>query len=245
MSGAHYMNLSKPVSARQFAKMVGVSSDNSVRKAVERGSISKGYNEADKTFIPKIAAAEWGKEILPEFLDLPKNTTSTGAHQPNEVRTKEKKPRTTDPSLSSIARRLDAGEILEEAMAENLPEVSEDEVGNVEDDDIDLSGLDAYIKELGKKAAKAEAERYAAIYKAKILQLAYKEKRGQMVPMSKVNTVLFSYGQEIRVALEGISARVIDKIRATETRHEAIRVMDDEIFEMLTMLSDIMDRKFE
>ena len=87
------VDLLKPVSGRQFAKMVGVSSDNAVRKAVVRGSILRGYIKSEKMFIPKIAADEWGKDILPEY----------GGQKPRNVPRMENKPPT--PKLKTEKNR--------------------------------------------------------------------------------------------------------------------------------------------
>lgn len=242
MSGAHFMDLSKPVSARLFAKMVGVGSDNAVRKAVARQSIIKGYDATTKKLIPEIAAREWGKEILPEFLAPATKPVSAVSSLP----AKKVKPKPSTSKDISDSVLDNAAAVLKEAMAEKLPHVNIEDVGNVEDDEPEDDTLnEGADRELGGKVAKTEAERVSAIFKAKILQLAYKEKRGQMVPIAKVNTVLFSYGQEIRTAVEGIPNRVIDKIRATDTRHEALRILEEEVYNTLILLADIQDRKFE
>jgi len=85
-----------------------------------------------------------------------------------------------------------------------------------------------------------------AVLKAKILQITYKEKQGQLVSIDKVNTVLFGYGQEIRNAFESIPDRIIDKILAVaDKRHEARRILADEIQDTLELLADINTREFQ
>ena len=66
-----------------------------------------------------------------------------------------------------------------------------------------------------------------------------------MVPITKVNTVLFGYGQEIRTAVEGMPNRVLDKIIGATNRHEAKKIFEREIYETLNLLADIQERKFE
>jgi hypothetical protein len=228
------MDLLKPVSGRQFAKMVG-QSEGAVRKAISRCSIVEGLT-ADKKIIPITASNEWGKAILPEFLnDAPvvrKMKTAPVARVQKSSQTPVFKIPTTKTPRKSKPEPTTADEFLEEVMSEKLPVVSEKEIED--DEEIDPDDI-----------SKPEAERQAAIVKVKILRLAYEEKRGQMVPIAKVNTVLFGYGQEIRTAVEGMPNRVLDKIMGASNRHEAKKIFEREIYETLNLLADIQERKFE
>ncbi len=217
------MDLNTPVSMRMFAKMVGISSDNSVRKAVERSSIVEGVTPEGK-IIPSIAAREWGKEILPEF-DGGK-PAAPAVKKPPVV----KKPKKEKPDAVTF------DEVVREVMSEKLAPISKDDLENIDEDE---------PEETSDTVQKPEAERQAAILKVKILRLSYMEKRGQMVPISKVNSVLFSYGQEIRTALEGMPNRIVDKLLASKNRHDAKKIFDKEIYETLSLLADIQNRTFE
>lgn len=207
------MDLTKPVSLRQFAKMVGLSSDNSVRKAVERKSIDKGYNVTLKKIIPGIAAAEWGKEILPEFLDAASVASKPAAPKP-KIKTTNK----PDP--------VTAEDFVKEMMDEPVEEVSEEEIAAA--DEIPISG----------GMTKVEAERKIAVAKARMAELAFKEKNGEMIPRSKL-TVLFEYGSNIRSALEALSDRILDDVLAhADDRQAAKRILDEEIYKTLNDLAD-------
>lgn len=218
------MDLNTPVSGRQFAKMVG-QTEGAVRKAVDRQSIIKGVT-SDKKYIPKIASEEWGKPILPEFL------TSTN------LKATANSPATKSPpkKLKAKHEATTADEVVLEVMSEKLPQLSKDDQENIDDQD---------PEEVSDVVLKTEAERQAAILKVKILRLAYMEKRGQMVPITKVNSVLFGYGQEIRTAIEGLRFRVLDPVRAARTRPEADRIFEKEVHDMLNLLADIQNRTFE
>jgi phage terminase Nu1 subunit (DNA packaging protein) len=219
------MDLNIPVSGRQFAKMVG-QSEGAVRKAVERGSIVKGYT-ADKKLIPLIASNEWGKPILADFLDA-ENLRDTTAG----IKIKKLAPVKKSPALKKQKKEPQtADEVVAELMDDPLPHLSDDEINEDVDQDLD------------DKILKPEAERITAILKAKILQLALKEKQGKLVPIDKVNSVLFGYGQEIRNTFEALPAQVIDRIRACDNRHEALRVLNDAIFDALNLLADINSRE--
>lgn len=236
------MDLMQPVSGRQFAKMVGIGSDNAVRKAVERGSIVEGYT-ADKKYIPLIAAREWGKDILPEFLKAAGAQKAPVVPKPKPSKAKIRQKPDPDDDDSTVPETAD--QVVDKIMREKLPRVSAKDTGNVEDDDPESAdNFDDEETEISDIVLKPEAERRSAILKAKMLQLAYKEKRGEMVPIVKVNAVLFSYGQEIRSAVEGIPNRAIDKILATDARHEAKRILEEEIYNTLVLLADIQTRKF-
>jgi len=126
-------------------------------------------------------------------------------------------------------------EFVEEMMHEKLPNFDADDLN----DETVSADLDGYID-------KPEAERITAILKAKILQIAYRERQGQLVPIDKVNSVLFGYGQEIRNAFESIPDRIIDRILAVaEKRHEARKILVDEIHGTLELLSDINSRELK
>ena len=215
-----------PVSGRQFAKMVGMSSDNAVRKAVERGSILKGYIKSEKKFIPKVAAMEWGKDILPEY----------GGPKPRKVPRMANKPAPPKP------KKITAEDVVKEILAEPVPKPKKkaDDTGGFlfpdDDDDDEDEHEEGWI-------SKPEAERRTAIHKSEILEIALAEKRGQLIPKDKISGILFGYGQEVRIAVEGITNRVLDPIMAAEDRHVAKRILDEEIHATLTALAEIPNRE--
>ena len=211
------MDLNQPVSGRELARLTG-QSEGAVRKARDRQSIIKGLT-SDGKYIPLIASEEWGKPILPEFLGAKKKPVKKEVSvKPIVLKKQKKEPETID-------------EIFDEIMSEKLPAAEADDL----DDETVSAELDDVIP-------KTEAERITSVLKAKILQITYAEKKGQLVPIEKVNSVLFGYGQEIRNAVEGITNRCIDNILSTETRNEAKRILDDEIYNTLMLLSDITER---
>lgn len=220
------MNLNEPVSGRQFAKMVG-QAESAVRKAVQRGSIVEGYIAADKKIIPLVASNEWGKMILPEYLDAENYEDTSKNVKPAPVKKTPAKKKTTPAKKEPQT----AEEVVAEIMSDPVIELSDDEINE------DVNG------DLDDKILKPEAERITAILKAKILQLALKEKQGKLLPVDKVNSVLFGYGQEIRNTFEALPAQVIDRVRACDNRHEALRVLNDAIFDALNLLADISSRE--
>lgn len=220
------MDLNKPVSGRELARLTG-QSEGAVRKAKNRGSILQGLT-ADGKFIPAIACNEWGKPVLKEFLNPSAEIKKPAIKKPKPVK--------SVPAPKKIKKEAETiEEVIDEIMHEKLPTADADDL-----DDETVS------EELDDKIQKPEAERVTAVLKAKILQITYKEKQGQLVPIDKVNSVLFGYGQEIRNAFESIPDRVIDKILAVaEKRHEARKILVDEIHDTLELLADINSRELK
>jgi len=116
-------------------------------------------------------------------------------------------------------------------MNEPLPYLTEEEIDQEED------------RPLHDGSPKHEAERKAAIIKTRILEIAYQEKKGELLPREKVDKVLNGFGLEIRNSIQGVTNRVIDKILASNSRLEAKRLLDDEIHETLNILADITSRQ--
>lgn len=225
-------DLLKPVSGRVFAKMVG-QSEGAVRKAKNRNSIVNGLTD-DGQFIPQIAAAEWGKEILPEFLTdapNPKPEKKTAAAKPPAKPVKKQAPKKPvrkpkAPAIPSFDEMADG------IMNEEVPEP----------DDLELFDDDPG-EEIPDGLSKPEAERQIAVLKAKTMRLVYAEKVGDMIPKAKIKTAAFLVGQSIRTSVEGITNRVLDHILAAPTRPEAKHILDEEIHNTLLQVMKNLERE--
>lgn len=208
------MNLKEPVSGRQFAKMVG-QSEGAVRKAAKNHSILEGRT-ADGKFIPEVAAREWGKMILPEYSNG--NVSAAPKKKPAAVK-KNAKPKPAKEKPEPVT----AEDFMDEIMSEDVDlEVSPDEEPG----------------ELNDNSPKHEAERRTAIFKARMAELAYLEKKGDMIPRSKMK-VLFEYGANIRSAVKNLRNLVLDDIIANANdRQVASIILDEAIDKVLEELSD-------
>lgn len=91
-------------------------------------------------------------------------------------------------------------------------------------------------------ASVAAAKKAQQILKAKILELEYKEKQGTLVDKAKVYATLFSFGKELRGRLLNIPDRIVDDIRAADSRTTAFNLLYDEISRALDELTDIEKR---
>jgi hypothetical protein len=83
----------------------------------------------------------------------------------------------------------------------------------------------------------AKAQQVEAVYKAKLRELEYKRKSGELISKDATYRALFSLGQEIRTALQAIPDRAIDEILAAPTRNDSHTVLTREIHDVLTRLS--------
>jgi len=236
LTGAHFiiMDLNKPVSGRELARLTG-QSEGAVRKAKNRGSILEGLT-ADGKFIPAIACNEWGKPILQEFLS-PENIKEVFDKSMRVLKISAAIEKKTPSAKTTVPKKQKKEaetieEVVEEIMHEKLPTAEADDLT----DETVSADFDGYID-------KPEAERVTAVLKAKILQITYKEKQGQLIDKSKINPILFGFGQEIRMSLEGLSNRIVDDIRGAKTRPEAKRLIDEEVYRILNNISDVLSRK--
>ena len=208
-------DLMKPVSGRQFARMVG-QAESAVRKAAERKSINTGKNDQGK-FIPLIAAREWGKTILPEFAG------GVGVTFPEPA--KPAAPAKPKPQPKAIK--------LKPLIPTTPQELIDDEFDDDEDPEDDIES-----GPLTDDSPKHEAERRTAIFKARTAELLYQEKKGEMIPRSKMR-VLYEYGSQVRSAFEALPNKIIDDILANaEDRQAALRILVEGVHETLTKLAD-------
>ena len=145
-------DLYAPVSGRQFGKMVG-QTEGAVRKAKGRFSIIEGIT-ADGKFIPIIAANEWGKEILPEFLNGTVQNMPPKIEKPKVVKVEKPKPekiiiekpvieKSVEPKIEKTTKppkqkkqkheAETVEEIVAEIMHERLPTADADDLSDVKD----------------------------------------------------------------------------------------------------------------
>lgn len=199
--------------------MVG-QAESAVRKAVARHSIVAGRT-TDGKFIPEVAAREWGKVILPEFCGADvKSLPAKPAVSVVKSTPAKRGPKPKDKPLPVTAE-----EFLNEDDGELPDDITEEEISG-----------DPMV--LGKKSTKIDADRVQAIYKAKMAELAYQERKGEMIPRAKMK-VLFEYGATVRSAIKNLRNIVLDDIIANaHDRQIASIIFDEAIDKVLEELSD-------
>lgn len=121
--------------------------------------------------------------------------------------------------------------------AEPLPEVNdEDEDDFTEDEESDDSA------KLNNRSSYMEAKRVREINLAKLSDLDYKERVGDLVRKDVVFKELFAFGQQMRVSLLAIPDRTIDNILAAKTRGDAHNILTEAIH---GTLEDLTSRELE
>lgn len=93
--------------------------------------------------------------------------------------------------------------------------------------------------ETGGNATLQAAKRAKAVYDAKLAELEYRQRSGELVKKDDVYKALFSAGQELRTRIEAIPDRYIDDIVAAIDRNQAHIVLSKAIHEALTNISDL------
>jgi hypothetical protein len=88
----------------------------------------------------------------------------------------------------------------------------------------------------------AAAKRAQAVYKAKLSELEFKKKAGQLVNKDEVYKALFAAGQELRQSIMAIPDRTIDNILAARSRNEAHNLLTNALADALEALVDIQTR---
>lgn len=90
---------------------------------------------------------------------------------------------------------------------------------------------------------RAAAQKVQAVLKAKMMELEYKEKLGELVSKQAVYRALYGIGQEIRGKLMAIPDRNIDDIMASKTRNEAHLLLTNAIADVLEAMTDVNNLK--
>lgn len=88
----------------------------------------------------------------------------------------------------------------------------------------------------------ASARKAQEVYKAKIAEVDYKKRIGELVVKADVYKALFAFGQELRTQFQAIPDRVVDNMLAASNRNEAHNILYEAITVVLEYLSDIDSR---
>lgn len=89
-----------------------------------------------------------------------------------------------------------------------------------------------------------ESKRVEAHYKAEIARMEKEEREGELVRKEHVRKQLHSFGVEVRIAVQSVPDRVVDKVIGCTDRTEVIRTITEEINEQLNKLTEVVERDF-
>ena len=84
-----------------------------------------------------------------------------------------------------------------------------------------------------------EARRRKEIYYAESARIAAHKEQGLYVEKDKVYSQLFEFGKQLRVSLQSVPDRIIDKIMVAKNRHEGYLILLEEINKTLEQLSNV------
>ena len=90
----------------------------------------------------------------------------------------------------------------------------------------------------------AESKKSLEHYKSELARLELEEKEGILAQVDRVNSQLFSYASEVRIAVQNIPDVCIDEIMATDDRNDAYEIMKAAIDNALTKLTEVIARDF-
>lgn len=213
----------KPVSFREFARMTGTS-DGGVRKAIAKGSIKDGV--VDGKILPSIASVEWGKEILHPTPGMPGSKFTIRPVPPGDVFEDE----------VLITPKTEELEISDEDYDAPIYTGDEDVINDPED-------AADFLRGIPEGTTKIEAERLYSVYRARKVKRELQKLEGELVDKGSVYKNLYEFAATMRENFINIPDRVIDNIRASDSRHEAMKILADEINSVLLALAGVGEIK--
>jgi hypothetical protein len=205
------------VSLREFAKMTGTS-DGGVRKAIIKGSIKDGF--VDGKILPSVASMEWGKAILEK---------SEVGSQKSEV------------GILGV-------EVVESADTFNFNNLVNDQPEDTDDSGVlatieDVKFKDQFFKDIPEGTDKVTAERLYAVFRARKMKRELQKLESELVDKRLVFQNLYEFASILRDGILNVPERVIDNLRAADTRNEALLILTEEIEAVLKSLSGIGEIK--
>lgn len=231
------------ISIREYARRKGCS-DPAVLKAIKTGKIINGCvidENGNKKIIPEIADAEWqsnsdpvrakmgARFYLPAASQKPvRDESPTPPPAPKPKPQKSKPPKEVKPKPTKVAP----------ATKPPKPAL----VSPPHDDAVPVVPDRAPLKPAQDETL-AAARKAQEVYKAKIAELDYKKRTGDLVAKDEVYKALFAFGQELRTQFQAIPDRVVDNMLAASSRNEAHIILYEAITKVLENLADIDSRK--
>lgn len=225
------------ISIREYARRKGCS-DPAVLKAIKTGRINNGCiidEKGNKKIIPEIADAEWKSNSDPVRakmgirFDIP-STTQEPAKQETPAPKPAPKPKSAPEPKPKPAK-------LKQTTKPAKPMPAPAPAADVAPAVPDRTTLKPVQDDTLAAARKAQE-----VYKAKIAELDYKKRIGDLVAKDEVYKALFAFGQELRTQFQAIPDRVVDNMLAASSRNEAHIILYEAITKVLENLADIDSR---
>lgn len=201
------------ISQREYGRRLGVSNET-VRKAIEAGKVSKGWDKKAGKIVFELANEEWGNTYLNQI----KDGAAAEADAIKRVQGFEPPNPTPAPKKPQAKKPQDE-------------EMSDEEAMDIAAGLGDPSKLDLTMQF-------AEAVRREKVYTQAIKGVEYAEKVGKLVNKGEVYRQLFGFGQSVRSAVLAVADRATDELLAAPNRATAHQILTQYLHEALTKLTE-------
>lgn len=209
------------ISGRALAEKIQCD-EKAVRKARDAKLLDDCYDYGTKKY--NWTAAESNGWVVKQMMNLPQQGVSAVKAAEKMSKNQEKKP------VGKNGKK--------NITTENVSPQQETEQPIVITDDVDE--LDALIKELkiDKDLKIDKAILYKQILSAALDKVELMKERKTLVKVADVNKALYAFGAQLRKALEGLPARIIDDIRAAPNKVDAMNIFSHAQKEILKNFSE-------
>jgi hypothetical protein len=211
------------VSNSEFCRIVGITSENSVREAIKRGRLKKCLVPVGKRVMLDfdIALQEWQDNANPK-------QRHTAAKLYENIHVPKNLP-TYDPSTP-----VDLRDIPVTPKSKINPEVDYDVIStkrSISDEETE--------NELERKYRSMETlDKEKLIIEIETKELNLKVLRQEVVKKSEIDVLLAQFAVQIRAAMMAIPEKIVDSLMACNDRHEMVQIMKDDLIKTLTVLSE-------
>lgn len=187
----------------------------------ETSRIALGYPATENPAVPELEKVDGRTNPKPRILTAkpPQTKQSTGSVTLSErIHYSKKQKQETQP----VADQEDTPDI-KKAKVKEIPPAKEPT-------EIDVGRLEILESERREKSAKA-----------RLAEINLLERQGKLVDKDKQNKTLFQFGIQMRDKIMSVPTRVIDQIRAADTRNEAELILTLELNKSLQSLSEFKE----
>lgn len=208
------------ISQREYGRRLGVSNET-VRKAIEAGKISKGWDKKEKKILFEAANEEWGNTFL--------NQLSAGeAAEADAIKRLQTVP---DPAPKKPQAK-------QQQKKKPVEEMTDDEL-------MDEAAMFGNPSELDINMPFSEAVRREKVYQQAIKGVEFAEKTGKLVNKGEVYRQLFGFGQAIRKAIEAVPDRATDELMTITNRAIFHQTLTKYLHDALTKMTEAENLSFQ
>lgn len=222
------------MSKRAYADYLGVS-DKAIRNAINEGKIKKGWDTQNEKIIKHLADKEYGfLHKQPKAGHGISQMKIAAKLTSDKTTAKLAKSRTSNPQNADISPQNEkSADLYQKPNKKELEEKFEDM----------FEGSTMTVTQIIKKINIHPDLTYNEAMRRKIILelcsdfMKIEKEQGELVRKSDIDKALYAFGAIIKRALLNIPNRVMDNLRAADTKVEAMNLLRDEINNILTSVS--------